>query len=61
MTVDTPGSQSALREANQRRVIHAVRSAGALTQAEIARTTGLVHRHRLEHRSRTAPRAARSW
>jgi predicted NBD/HSP70 family sugar kinase len=41
MTVDTPGSQSALREANQRRVIHAVRSAGALTQAEIARTTGL--------------------
>lgn len=41
MTVETPGSQSALREANQRRVIHAVRSAGALTQAEIARTTGL--------------------
>lgn len=41
MTLDTPGSQSALREANQRRVIHAVRSAGALTQAEIARTTGL--------------------
>ncbi len=41
MTVETPGSQSALREANQRRVIHAVRTAGALTQAEIARTTGL--------------------
>lgn len=41
MTVETPGSQSALREANQRRVIHAVRAAGALTQAEIARTTGL--------------------
>ena len=41
MTVETPGSQSALREANQRRVIHAVRSAGSLTQAEIARTTGL--------------------
>lgn len=41
MTVDTPGSQSALREANQGRVIRAVRSAGALTQAEIARTTGL--------------------
>jgi predicted NBD/HSP70 family sugar kinase len=41
MTVDTPGSQTALRESNQRRVIYAVRSAGALTQAEIARTTGL--------------------
>jgi predicted NBD/HSP70 family sugar kinase len=41
MTVETPGSQSALREANQGRVIRAVRSAGALTQAEIARTTGL--------------------
>lgn len=41
MTVETPGSQSALREANQRRVIHAVRAAGSLTQAEIARTTGL--------------------
>jgi predicted NBD/HSP70 family sugar kinase/DNA-binding XRE family transcriptional regulator len=41
MTVETPGSQSALREANQRRVIHAVRTAGSLTQAEIARTTGL--------------------
>ena len=44
MTVETPGSQSALREANQRRVIHAVRAAGALTQAEIARTTGLSQR-----------------
>jgi predicted NBD/HSP70 family sugar kinase len=41
MTVETPGSQSALREANQGRVIRAVRSAGSLTQAEIARTTGL--------------------
>jgi predicted NBD/HSP70 family sugar kinase len=41
MVVETPGSQSALREANQRRVIHAVRSAGSLTQAEIARSTGL--------------------
>lgn len=41
MSVETPGSQSALREANQRRVIRAVRSAGSLTQAEIARTTGL--------------------
>jgi predicted NBD/HSP70 family sugar kinase len=41
MAVETPGSQSALRESNQRRVIHAVQSAGSLTQAEIARTTGL--------------------
>jgi predicted NBD/HSP70 family sugar kinase len=41
MTVETPGSLSALREANQGRVIRALRSAGALTQAEIARTTGL--------------------
>jgi predicted NBD/HSP70 family sugar kinase len=41
MAAETPGSQSALRESNQRRVIHAVRSAGSLTQAEIARTTGL--------------------
>jgi predicted NBD/HSP70 family sugar kinase/DNA-binding XRE family transcriptional regulator len=41
MAVETPGSQSALRESNQRRVIYAVRSAGSLTQAEIARTTGL--------------------
>ncbi|MEV5710452.1 ROK family transcriptional regulator [Actinoallomurus sp. NPDC052274] len=37
----TPGSQSSLREANQRRVIQAVREAGAPTQAEIARSTGL--------------------
>ncbi|WP_460339890.1 ROK family transcriptional regulator [Actinoallomurus acanthiterrae] len=37
----TPGSQSSLREANQRRVIQAVRSAEAPTQAEIARSTGL--------------------
>ena len=41
MTVETPGSLSALREANQGRVVRALRSAGALTQAEIARTTGL--------------------
>ncbi|MGH3715715.1 MAG: ROK family transcriptional regulator, partial [Micromonosporaceae bacterium] len=41
MTGDTPGSQSALREANQRRVLRAVRSAGSLTQAQIARATGL--------------------
>jgi predicted NBD/HSP70 family sugar kinase len=36
-----PGSQSALRRANQLRVLRAVRTAGALTQAEIARGTGL--------------------
>ncbi|MGH3831703.1 MAG: ROK family transcriptional regulator [Pseudonocardiaceae bacterium] len=41
MATDTPGSQSALREANLRRVLRAVRAAGALTQAEIARSTGL--------------------
>jgi predicted NBD/HSP70 family sugar kinase len=41
MTVETPGSLSALREANQGRVIRALRSAGAMTQAEIARVTGL--------------------
>ena len=37
----TPGSQRALREANQRRLIRALRSAGSLTQAQIARVTGL--------------------
>ncbi len=41
MATDTPGSQSALREANLRRVLRAVRTAGSLTQAEIARSTGL--------------------
>ncbi|MGH3857601.1 MAG: helix-turn-helix transcriptional regulator, partial [Pseudonocardiaceae bacterium] len=41
MATDTPGSQSALREANLRRVLRAVRAAGALTQVEIARSTGL--------------------
>ncbi|MFC3997784.1 ROK family protein [Nocardiopsis sediminis] len=42
MTVDaTPGSQAALRRANQQRVVEALRSAGTLTQAEIARVTGL--------------------
>jgi len=34
MAAETPGSQSALRESNQRRVIHAVRSAGSLTQPQ---------------------------
>lgn len=41
MVADTPGSQSALREANLRRILRAVRNAGSLTQAEIARSTGL--------------------
>ncbi|GAA1911248.1 ROK family transcriptional regulator [Streptomyces sodiiphilus] len=39
--METPGSQSSLHRANLERVVRAVRSAGALTQAEIARTTGL--------------------
>jgi glucokinase-like ROK family protein len=37
----TPGSQSALREANQQRVLDALRQSGSLTQAELARSTGL--------------------
>ncbi|WP_067973869.1 ROK family transcriptional regulator [Nocardiopsis trehalosi] len=37
----TPGSQAALRRANQQRVVEALRSGGTLTQAEIARSTGL--------------------
>lgn len=37
----TPGSQTALRHANQNRVIETVRASGPLTQAEIARATGL--------------------
>jgi predicted NBD/HSP70 family sugar kinase len=41
MVVETPGSQSSLHRANLERVIRAVRLAGSLTQAEIARTTGL--------------------
>lgn len=39
--MDTPGSQSSLHRANLERVVRAVRLAGSLTQAEIARTTGL--------------------
>ncbi|MCE7082645.1 ROK family transcriptional regulator [Streptomyces sp. ST2-7A] len=39
--METPGSQSSLHRANLERVVRAVRSAGSLTQAEIARTTGL--------------------
>lgn len=41
MGVETPGSQSSLHRANLERVVRAVRLAGSLTQAEIARTTGL--------------------
>lgn len=41
MVVETPGSQSSLHRANLERVVRAVRLAGSLTQAEIARTTGL--------------------
>lgn len=39
--VETPGSQSSLHRANLERVVRAVRMAGSLTQAEIARATGL--------------------
>lgn len=35
------GSQASLREANRRRVLKALRAAGSLTQAELARQTGL--------------------
>ncbi|MCW2870123.1 MAG: transcriptional repressor protein [Streptomyces oryziradicis] len=41
MSVETPGSQSSLHRANLERVVRAVRLAGSLTQAEIARGTGL--------------------
>ncbi|GAB3461584.1 ROK family transcriptional regulator [Streptomonospora sediminis] len=37
----TPGSQAALRRANQQRVVDALRTGGTLTQAELARGTGL--------------------
>ncbi|MYY07703.1 ROK family protein [Streptomyces sp. SID4919] len=39
--METPGSQSSLHRANLERVVRAVRLAGSLTQAEIARGTGL--------------------
>ncbi|MFE5870075.1 ROK family protein [Streptomyces roseifaciens] len=39
--METPGSQSSLHRANLERVVRAVRRAGSLTQAEIARATGL--------------------
>ncbi|TDQ49596.1 ROK family transcriptional regulator [Actinorugispora endophytica] len=44
MTTDvqvTPGSQAALRQANRERIVNALRDGGTLTQAEIARATGL--------------------
>ncbi|MCL2803266.1 MAG: ROK family transcriptional regulator [Micrococcales bacterium] len=41
MVTAGPGSQGALRQANLRRVLEEVRTAGSLTQAEIARRTGL--------------------
>lgn len=37
----TPGSQSALRQANERRIVEVLRSEGTRTQAELARATGL--------------------
>ncbi|MFF0446571.1 ROK family protein [Streptomyces sp. NPDC004609] len=39
--METPGSQTSLHRANLERVVRAVRTAGSLTQAEIARSTGL--------------------
>ncbi|MFI6578229.1 ROK family protein [Nocardiopsis sp. NPDC050513] len=40
-TTVTPGSQSALRQANERRVVDVLRRDGTRTQAELARATGL--------------------
>jgi predicted NBD/HSP70 family sugar kinase/biotin operon repressor len=40
-TGTTPGSQSALRQANERRVVDVLRQDGTQTQAELARATGL--------------------
>ncbi len=37
----TPGSQSALRQANERRVVDVLRRDGTCTQAELSRSTGL--------------------
>ncbi|ROV64734.1 ROK family transcriptional regulator [Streptomyces globisporus] len=39
--METPGLQTSLHRANLERVVRAVRMAGSLTQAEIARSTGL--------------------
>lgn len=40
-TDTTPGSQSALRQANERRIVEVLRRDGTRTQAELARATGL--------------------
>lgn len=40
-TARKPGSQSALRQQNQQRIIQALIGSGSLTQAELARHTGL--------------------
>ncbi len=40
-TPSHPGSQSALRELNQQRLVDVLRAQGPLTQAELARRTGL--------------------
>lgn len=40
-TDTTPGSQSALRHANEQRVVEVLRTDGTQTQAELARSTGL--------------------
>lgn len=40
-TDTTPGSQSALRQANERRVVDVLRHEGTRTQAELVRATGL--------------------
>lgn len=40
-SISAPGSQAGLREANRSRVIDALRAHGAMTQVEIAGTTGL--------------------
>src|SRR5690625_7222159 len=37
----TPGSQSALRQANEGRIVEVLRREGTRTQAELARATGL--------------------
>ena len=48
--METPGSQSSLHRANLERVVRAVRLAGSLTQAEIARCHRAVRGHGLQHR-----------
>ncbi len=57
--METPGSQSSLHRANLERVVRAVRLAGSLTQAEIARDDRAVRGHGLQHRPRTEGRRDR--